>query len=734
MSNEIIRNEENSILQAGDIVTINGIRYRVLNADKIITVVQLDTTKLNINYLDRDVVITSIYNGEYTHEKYIEPDVVVDKNNKKYVQRVNMISDIKDKYAGDIIEFVNNHSPAFIENMIQKHGIKSITTFWYIVRSYIQGGLCYSSLMPIKHKYPNRIFVNYIFCRKDSNGRDIYKMTRQDFANMDEVIDMYKNKKFTSLHKAYKYLYTKYYNETVIDDNGKSRIQVKPYGQKPTERQFQHYYYSVTDVMDRKRSKKSDNDILNNDRVLSGGHMEDAPYPGALVEIDACELNISLIGTYRPQCSIGGATLYVMKDVYSKLILAMSLGFTKNSREALFKLFANLAADKTAFCERYGIKGVTPELWPSGIIPTRVRCDRGSDFKSIEFSRVCEELGTIKDLVRGASGSMKGDVESFFNMIQNDLANFTNKHGLILSEYGSKHKTDAVLNILDLQKMCILYILYYNSHVMNEYPSTIEMEEAKIKLSPISIWNFGIENFGSPMPISNKEQYLHTLLMRSSAKINRKGIHFNGLIYFTLESKELMETMLKNKDTKTNIQILYDPNNIHEIKYVRSDGTYEPVPLNTSLPQYKGLNLYTFSMWKTYLKEKNKRLGVMKEEDETMTANYTITNQNIINDAVAASPVKPSTKNMKENRKFETEMDAPRESVSSILSEVQEQKALEEQSAVLIAIPGENRDTSNGKEAINTETTASAETPNDDPEDEYDDGYDPEEHLRSLYI
>ena len=315
------------------------------------------------------------------------------------------------------------------------------------------------------------------------------------------------------------------------------------------------------------------------------------------------------------------------------------------------------------------------------------------------------------------------------------LAQFVQNRGLILKEYGSKHNTEAVLNILDLERMCILYILYYNSKVMSSYPATVEMEEAHIRLSPIGIWNYGIENIGTPMPIGNKEQYLNTLLMHGTAKINIDGIHFKNLIYSGSAVSELMEIMLKNQKRKTDIEILFDPDNIQKVKYCQSNGKVATIYLNTRLPQFKGLELYTFAMWSKYKKYKDKRNGLELEGDENLDARVAALERGIVEDATNRSPVKPSPAHMRENREFETNMDARRESTFHVM-ETECDAVIEDNKQYLL--PESTLEDSNAT-CDQTDQKYSlpldnAETDNNSEEDiEYDDDYDPQAHLQSLY-
>ena len=724
---EMIQNENTTVLEPGDIVTISGTRYRVLEMEsQHSTLIEIDTSKTNIGSFKTDLLMMAAAKGEYPVEKYQDLGILIDENNEKYRQRLALIMDIQEKYAGDIIQFLSFHPQSLVNSLMEKHGIKSLTTFLYIIRRYVQSGCDNRSLMPEKHKYPKGCDVKIQNPKKDNNGRFAYIIQPSDIPKMDDAIAEYRKQStgVTTLQLAYKYMLAKYYVEFVEDPNtGKTVPRYRKYGKRPSLDQFKHYYYKVIPVLERKRIKKRVEKIRNDNRLLPGGKDEEATHPGAVLELDACEVRVDLIGTFRPEYNVGKPILYVMKDVYSKLILAMSVGYGNNKTEALCKLFANMAADKTAFCERYGIYGLKPEMWPSGILPQSVHCDRGSDFKSKEFRRICENLKIIHDLVPGASGSMKGDVEQFFHQIQSEMDHFLKGYGLIEKDYGSKHKTEAVLNMLDITKICILYVIYYNNRIMNSFVPSIEMEEAKIRLSPVGVWNFGVENNGSPRLITNKKLYLDTLLIQDKASICRNGIQYKELIFFADDNQEFAEKAFKAQNKKVPVRILYDPNTIEYIKYVSDTGEIIQVPLNKRYRKYNDLEGYTFSMWNAYRKQRNARKRLIQEDDDTMEIGFIETMGNIVSDSVVASPIRPSDKNMKGNRAFEEQMDAQRESISFLLAE-EEKKNTGEQPA--LSQP-ENAE----KEELPKEEKpkkVAMEHKEYDPKDQYD----PEAHFRDL--
>lgn len=755
---DIENNENTVVVEPGDIVTINNLRYRVLEMDEQTSIlIEIDTNKTNIGHFNTNTLLTYSATGEYTVEKYKEPDTVVDVNNKKYMVRNALITDIKEQFAGNIAGFLNNHTVVSAKTLMKRHHIKSLSTLLYIVRRYAQSGYDNSSLMPEKHKYPKGCDINIKSPKRDDKGRRAYVIKPSDIGQMNDAIEQYKNQKIgvTTLHLAYKYLESKYYTDIIEDPVKKKKVpRVKKHGYKPSYKQFEYYYYSTVPATERKKIKINITELRNNFRLLPGGKLEDASHPGALLEIDACEVPVDLIGTYRPEYNVGKPTLYVMRDVYSKLILAMSIGFSVNKTEALCKLFANMAADKVVFCERYGIYGLKQEMWPSYILPQKVHCDRGSDFKSKEYHRICEALQIGKGLVPGASGSMKGDVEQFFHQLQKELEHFLKDHGLIMKDYSCKHKTEAVLNMLDIAEMCILYVIYHNNHVMKHFEPSIDMEEAKIKLSPVGVWNFGVERFGGPRLIQNKTQYLDTLLLRKTANLMSSGIHFMGLIFYPNDKKELrehpdevrelIEKMFVAQKTNKKIEIIYDPNTIEYVKYISDSGKAIKVPLNKGYRKYTNLDGYTFAMWKEYVRAREIRKREQLEEESDMESGYIDAMKGIVIDAAAFRPTKPSAKNIKQNRKLEANLDARRESVTAIHEEVDEQNnelsqlALmppPEESSIHEEVEEQNNDLSQQALMPPPEESSIKENVEEKPRipigsEKYE--YDPEEHYKEL--
>ena len=364
------------------------------------------------------------------------------------------------------------------------------------------------------------------------------------------------------------------------------------------------------------------------------------------MEIDACEADVSLVSSLDRSKAIGRPIVYFMIDVYSRIILAVSIAFDNNSLLGVTSLFLNLADDKRAFCERYGLGFDDARIWPSNIIPNRLRVDRGSEFKSKEFDRICLALGIEKDIVPGGSGSLKGVVEQSFHQMHVRQNEHLEDKGLIEKRYDSKHHEEATLTIDEYTKMVINFILTHNQQYLETYPITKDMTEKKIMAIPAAIWEYGINNCMNPRPIQNCEQYYYDLMMPIKAKVSRKGIEYKGLFYIS-DDPYLTKCRIAAGTKKISFEARMDMRDIGAVYYL-SDGKLIKAPLNEMLTGNADYKYLTMKQWEDYNKEK-KRLqaeGIVYNQ-ELSAYNYVV-NDSIVSDAIKSSP--PTVTNKKDMR------------------------------------------------------------------------------------
>lgn len=78
--------------------------------------------------------------------------------------------------------------------------------------------------------------------------------------------------------------------------------------------------------------------------------------PGDMVEIDAVEVDLSIVSELDRSKVVGRPIMYVMVDIFTRMILAISVSFDNNSMIALTNLFLNLSDDKIELCKNTDLK------------------------------------------------------------------------------------------------------------------------------------------------------------------------------------------------------------------------------------------------------------------------------------------------------------------------------------------------------------------------------------------
>ena len=432
--------------------------------------------------------------------------------------------------------------------------------------------------------------------------------------------------------------------------------------ERPTMRQF--YYYANKQLTEQEKDaiKTSVQEQRNNKRLITSDSMFEVFGPGDMVEIDACEADVSLVSIFDPNKTIGRPIVYFMIDVFTRMILAVSVTFDNNSVLGITNLFLNLADDKLEYCKKYGMGFDNPAMWRSNIIPRRLRADRGSEFKSKEFDRICNELGIEKQIVPGASGSLKGIVEQSFHQMHSKQNPHLENYGLIEKRYDSNHHKEATLNIEQYTKMVINFVLTHNQEYDSSYPVTKEMIEQGIKPIPCLLWDYGVKKYGNPRPIPVREQYLFDLMIPVKAKIDRRGISYKNLYYLSDNDPELLKSMFKAGMKKMPFEARMDVRDISHIYYLRN-GKLIDAPLNERLSanaDFKGL---TMKQYEDYLKKKKQMDAEGRVHNQELSAFNYVVNAAVVDEAKKETISDP--KNMRPARELEKQIVSHEGSITS---------------------------------------------------------------------
>ena len=648
----------------GDILKIDNSRERIIAVEyeEIITC-KMDTNRLIFHQYNRDEIIAYAIEKKISiiHDldsiKVIDYDSIPPKYQEIYNENVSRIKDFINLFGPTYIRFGKKGSNC--SELAKKHNV-SLKSYMKLILKYFQSGcnnnVLYSGLTNgLRSTTPKSYAKKTGRPGKYNNYKCIVDSTVKEQFN-DAINSLLKsNRRWTSIVDAYDYVIQKYYTK-YYTENGVTTYKEAPVEERPTYRQFYTYYQKHTNQLEKDIVKTSLAEVRNDKRIKRADTMYGVYGVGDLVECDACEMDVGLVKIDNVEQSIGRPVVYCMIDVASRVILAVSVSFENNSFLGITNLLLNLSDDKVEYCRQYGID-IDPALWPSNIIPKRIRFDRGAENTSHKLQEVLQRLHIERELVTAATGSLKGNIEQQFRQMHLAQNMIVENKGLIEKRHDSNHHKEAVLTIEEYTKIIINFVLSHNQNPDLSYKLTRDMiEDGNTDTTPINLWNYWNRVTASPRPITsaNVLQYRYDLMLSYTAKVNNEGIHFiGGHIYDNFEDKDLQTLKYENVDRKTNFEVRYDPRNVNYLYYTRNSRLCI-ARINTDKQINGGFINLTFEEMKKLDAKRNQILAANRKTHDEVRRNRNSANRAVANGAVQRSTGNyANTKDMRTNRELE---------------------------------------------------------------------------------
>jgi putative transposase len=354
--------------------------------------------------------------------------------------------------------------------------------------------------------------------------------------------------------------------EVVIPDYTKgevfSPIQFKYHVLKRIDRHLQEFF----------RKKFGERRYNLRYRGLKGTSTSEAPYPGAIYQIDATIADIYLVSRLNRTHIIGRPVITVIIDVFSRMIVGVCVRMEREGWNVINLALKNAAEDKVGFCEKYGIE-ITESDWPVIGLCDALVGDRGPMI-GYNADNLTAGLGVSVSNLPPFRADWKGIVEQMFHLMNirviRQLPGALNPE----KERGDRDvRLDAVLDIGQFTTIVIKAILYHNNyHHMSSYPMDKDMIAAGVKPIPRQLLLWGRENrSGRPKYKGTEEIRIH-LLPGGEATVTSRGIRFKGEFYTCrLAEEENWRFVARNRGA-WKVTIAYDPR-LPGIIYLRLNGT-----------------------------------------------------------------------------------------------------------------------------------------------------------------
>lgn len=635
------------IFKVGDILvdTATLTKYRVIYFHKD-SVILCEMEVANLVLLEQalSTIINLITQNQIVVEKpnftIFDVNTLSDTTKESFLTQKAAMKELVKAYGPTYMELMGKKAKPAAKKIMEKYNIKK-ATFWNICRRYLQSGLQDIALVDQK-AFGNSKGREYDYETRPGRRSEYVEdsgiiLTDEIRGYFDEALADLKTGRQKTIRACFDKMNLSHFTRVEVVD-GVQTMKLMPITERPTYKQFYNYIHKNLTEQEKDLIKTSAREQRNDKRLIISDSLYGVNGPGDMVEIDACEVDVSLVSQYDNNKTVGRPIVYFMIDVYSRIILAASIAFDNNSNLGLTNLFLNLADNKQEFCQRFGMSFDNPALWPSNIIPKRVRVDHGAEFKGKQFERICDELGIERILVPVATGSMKGIVEQSFRQLHLKQNMHLENHGLIEKRHDSKHHTESSLNIEQYTRMVINFILTHNQQYITSYQPTKDMIVNKIQSIPAVLWEYGIKKYGEPRPITNREQYLFNLMTPVKAKLNKRGIGYKELWYLpdmnedTKISREMFNAGTKNVPFEVRI----DMRDVGAVYYLR-DGKLIKAPLNTRL-HGNDFGQLTMKEYECLLQMKKAMLAEGKIHNEAVSAfNYAV-NEAIVDEAKKRTP------------------------------------------------------------------------------------------------
>jgi hypothetical protein len=347
-----------------------------------------------------------------------------------------------------------------------------------------------------------------------------------------------------------------------------------PVDEMPSFRQYQYWYAHEWDTTRSLIARHGASAHNLRRRAATGSLRATVPGPGFLYEIDATVADVYLVSAFNRRRIIGRAVIYVVVDVWSNLIVGVSVSFEGPSWVGAMLALENMALDKVAFCKEYGFD-ISEREWPSHHLPREILADRG-ELLSKNSDSLTNSLHIRVSNTPPYRPDWKGCVERHFRLLNDTYCSWVPGRVDDHPRRGEPdYRLDAKMTLHDFRRFIIDCVLEHNTtyRVPDDCldPAIIA---AGIDPYPCNLWEWGINNrMGSLNEVTRDEMRL-ALLPRDEASVTREGIRFHNTRYTcdVAERENWFGKVRSGERESWKVPIIYDPRALERIYLPLNNG------------------------------------------------------------------------------------------------------------------------------------------------------------------
>jgi hypothetical protein len=493
--------------------------------------------------------------------------------------------------------FIADLRGPLVRQAMKEHGVTKQTVY-RLLRRYWQRGMTPNALLPDYHKSgaagkdkPDtgkkrgrpRIY-------DDAPGVNVDEETRKRFRTI-VTVHYAKNRKM-DLAGAYRALLDRYYSESAIDEDcGQQRI--VRLRDRPTMTQFSYWFAKDNNLFALERIRRTPRVYDKDMRAILGSSTAEVVGPGSRYQIDATIADVYLVSRYDDSKIVGRPVLYVVIDVFSRMIVGIHVGFEGPSWVGAMMALANTASDKVEYCHRFGIE-LQPWDWPCHALPEVLLSDRGETAgKAIET--LIRTFNVHVETAAPYRADWKGIVEQEFRLLQADFAPYV--PGYIQADYqergGDDYRLDALLDIDQFTYIILCCVLNHNNlHRLKSYHRDPDMVADGVKPLPIELWEWGIQRRSGRLRTYPEELVRISLLPSDEASVTAQGIQFYGCFYSCGKAMEEHWFERARQQGRWKTRVSYDPRSMDTLFLHDTRESFIPCTLTGKSADFRGMTLW----------------------------------------------------------------------------------------------------------------------------------------------
>ncbi len=493
------------------------------------------------------------------------PSIYIEKREKAWNLIKSLVESEPDIYDSKL-------RGVMVKEIVEEEGVHKSTIYRYL-RRYWQSGKTKNSLLP--HYKKSGANGKERKSNETKRGRPRKYNDEIEGINItDEYRQLFKagirmfynTKEKRPLTIAYQKTLEKFFSKGYKFINGVKVPILPSEDELPTFGQFRYWFNKDLDLEESLKKRFGKRNFQLNHRPILGSSTIEAFGPGSRFQIDATIADIYLVNEYNREWIIGRPIIYVVIDVFSRMITGLYVGLEGPSWLGAMMALANTTTDKVKYCAEYGID-IESDDWTSSHLPQKLTADRG-ELEGTKPDNLINTLGVSVEIEPPYRADWKGIVEQQFRLL--NLRTIKWIPGAVENhkrERGDRdYRLDATLTLKEFTRIIIHTVLFHNNqHFMEWYDRNEFLISDDIPPNPRELWNWGIRNRTGRLKRVAEDIVKLNLMYQGKAKVTKSGIIFKGMAYSSeLALREQWFTKARSNGSWT-VKVAYDPRTTNEI-------------------------------------------------------------------------------------------------------------------------------------------------------------------------